>query len=203
MKSSRLIWAVSTLIVVFGVAVSAQIFALYGKLQNRERVIRLLSAEIQRKSAAPVRADLTSGNGQSISARLRRRAREKEIKKLAANLMIRSEDLESARETLGARGRTIRTLNLDLEGGRNKLRALLEANQALEEQMTALKAGRAKDLEEKEAALAALQQKNEALNESIETLKLSMNSLEKRNKELAKPRLPREVIEKIKEFGAR
>jgi chromosome segregation ATPase len=203
MKSNRLIWIISGLIVIFGVAVSAQIFALFGKLKSRERTIRLLSAEIRRKSNPPVRADLTSVGGGSIVSRLKLRSKDKEINELATNLVLRGGELDSVRKELGSREKMVQTLKRSLAAGEKKRRRLLDGKKALETEMVTLRARNASELRKKDAALAALARKNKALLESIENLKEDAENLKAQKKKLTQPKIPKEFKERIRDFGAK
>ncbi len=201
MKSTRLIWMASILIVVFGIAVSAQIYALYEKLQARERTIRLLSAEVLRKSSAPVRADFENGVGSSISARLRLRSKRKEIDELTANLMLVSGELDAAKKALGVKERTIMDRNRDIDVGKKRMDTLLVEKKKNEEHLALLEARRTREFEEKQAQVVALQKRNAELLESVEKFKENTGVLEKKRKELSKPKLPKVLKEKIRELS--
>ncbi|HBK80916.1 MAG TPA: hypothetical protein DDZ83_14810 [Nitrospinae bacterium] len=203
MKSSRAVWAVSALIVILGLAVSAQISTLFGKLKNRERTIRLLSAEVRRRAAAPISAGLTNGESRVFSLRIRLRAKDKEIKELVSRLILRGQELDSARGKLGDGKKTVRALRESLNESEKNLSGLRAEKGKLEERLASLIARQTRAMAGKENEIASLDKKNKALLRSVEKLKRSARILERKNMKLAQPRLPKELREKLKEFGAK
>lgn len=201
MKSTRVIWMASILIVVFGIAVSAQIYALYEKLQARERTIRLLSAEVQRKSSATVQADFENGRGGSISARLKLRSKRKEIAELMTNLILVSGELDAAKQALGVKERTIMNRNRDIDASKKRVNNILVEKKKIEEKLVLLEARRTRELKEKQAQVVALQNRNAELLESNEKFKKDAGLLKKKSKELSKPKLPKALEEKIRELS--
>ena len=203
MKSSRAVWVVSALIVILGLAVSAQISTLFGKLKNRERTIRLLSAEVRRRAAAPISAGLTNGESRVFSLRIRLRAKDKEIKELVSRLILRGQELDSARGKLGDGKKTVRALRESLNESEKNLSGLRAEKGKLEERLASLIARQTRAMAGKENEIASLDKKNKALLRSVEKLKRSARILERKNLKLAQPRLPKELREKLKEFGAK
>lgn len=203
MKSSRAVWAVSALIVILGLAVSAQIFSLFGKLKNRERTIRLLSAEVRRRAAAPIPAGLTDGGSRVFSLRIRLRSKDNEIKELVSRLILRGQELDSARGKLGDGEKTVRALRESLNESEKNLSGLRAEKGKLEERLASLIARQTRAMAGKENEIASLDKKNKALLRSVEKFKRSARILERKNIKLAQPRLPKELREKLKEFGAK
>ena len=203
MKSSRAVWVVSALIVILGLAVSVQISTLFGKLKNRERTIRLLSTEVRRRAAAPISAGLTNGESRVFSLRIRLRAKDKEIKELVSRLILRGQELDSARGKLGDGKKTVRALRESLNESEKNLSGLRAEKGKLEERLASLIARQTRAMAGKENEIASLDKKNKALLRSVEKLKRSARILERKNMKLAQPRLPKGLQEKFKEFGAK
>ncbi|MBT3351242.1 MAG: hypothetical protein HOC91_11735 [Nitrospinaceae bacterium] len=201
MKFTRLIWMASILIVVFGIAVSTQIYVLYGKLQSRERTIRLLNAEVQRKSNVPARTDFGSVMGSSISARLKLRSNKKEIDELMTNLMFVSGELDEVKKDIGVKEKTILNQNREIGAAKKRMSILLVEKKKNVEQLVLLRAGSAAELAEKQAQVEALQKRNAELLELVEKFKEDTGNLKKKKKESSKQKLPKALEEKIRNLS--
>ena len=201
MKFTRLIWMASILIVVFGIAVSTQIYVLYGKLQSRERTIRLLNAEVQRKSNVPARTDFGSVMGSSISARLKLRSNKKEIDELMTNLMFVSGELDEVKKDIGVKEKTILNQNREIGAAKKRMSILLVEKKKNVEQLVLLRAGSAAELAEKQAQVEALQKRNAELLELVEKFKEDTGNLKKKKKESSKQKFPKALEEKIRNLS--
>lgn len=201
MKSHRPAMWIGGLVVLIGLALSVQVFSLFGKLTYQGRAIRLLSAEVERRDAQPVPSELSGSGTEALSLRLRLRSKDKEIDDLLTSLMIRNNDLDTAQKEAGDKGRALRTLRVRLEESEAKLRGLIDEREGLEGRLRSLAEKSALDLEAREGELDALKKKNAALTESVSDLKRSVKTLFQKKKKAEQPRLPKELLERIKNFG--
>ena len=201
MKSHRPAMWIGGLVVLIGLALSAQVFSLFGTLTNQGRAIRLLSAEVERQGAQPVPSELSGSGSEALSLRLRLRSKDKEIDDLLTNLAIRSGDLDTAQREIGERGRSLRSLRVRLEESEAKLRGLNNERETLEERLRSLAEKSARNLQAREGELEALKRKNAELTESVSDLRRNVKTLVQKNKKAAQPRIPKELRERIKAFG--
>ncbi len=201
MKSHRPAMWIGGLVVLIGLALSAQVFSLFGKLTNQGRAIRLLSAEVERQGAQPIPSEFSGSGSEALSLRLRLRSKDKEIDDLVTNLMLRSGDLDTAQRESGEKGRSLRSLRVRLEESEARLRGLIKEREGLEESLRSLAEKSARNLQAREGELEALRRKNTALAESVSDLRRNVKTLVRENKKAAQPRLPKELRERIKAFG--
>jgi chromosome segregation ATPase len=138
-----------------------------------------------------------------FSLRIRLRAKDKEIKELVSRLILRGQELDSARGRLGDGEKTVRALRESLNESEKNLSGLRAEKGKLEERLASLIARQTRAMAGKENEIASLDKKNKALLKSVEKFKRSARNLERKNIKLAQPRLPKELREKLKEFGAK
>lgn len=205
MKPDRIFWGAGALMLLLSVGLGVQVNSLSGRLAEKDRTIRLLGAELRKISAGagPLQASLTSEGSRLFSLKIKLRSKNKEIENMKDDLVQKEGELDTARDEASGKSAAIRTLRGELMETGMELTRLVNEKKELEKRLASRGKSDADRLKEKEKEIVSLKKDNDALKESLDGLKESVQTLRKQKKKLAAPRLPKEVREKIKEFGAR
>lgn len=203
MNQDRIFWGAGAVILLLSVGLGAQVYSLFSQIEEKERTIRLLGAELRRRTggAGPLQANLTEEGGRLFSLKIRLRAKNKEIEEMKDDLIQKEDEIESIRGESGKRESAFRSLRVEAEEAEKKMSLLLREKKNLEGRLVSVKNEITDRLKEKEKEALALRKDNEALKNSLDGLKQSVQVLERQNRKLAEPRLPEDAREKIKEFG--